>query len=137
MITVLLTLLISTVTADDPLPNVSICVPPQDASNSLYHFRRVARYFRDEDPLQEIRGLDDMSITEALDCYSLGQQAANGDHVGDCPSIWEVTEYAKCQAWKNKRGMTQVKAAKRFLKKMTPILKRKGLSVHENVAAVR
>ena len=47
-----------------------------------------------------------MNVFEALDAYSYGKQAANGDIAGECPSIFDVEGFALWNAWNDKKGMS-------------------------------
>ena len=82
-----------------------ICIPFIEDQPVGYTFRRIGRYFRDGDPLYTIKGLDDMSIWEALECYAYGKQGGDGDVIGERPSVFDTSEFAMWEAWANLEGM--------------------------------
>ena len=78
-----------------------------------------------------------MNVFEALDAYSYGKQAANGDIAGECPSIFDVEGFALWNAWNDKKGMSTEESMRMFIEKMEPVLARFGIPITEDQAAVQ
>ena len=77
--------------------------------------------------MQVIHELDDMNIAEALECYALGKQGANGDIEGEAPPFWQANDFALYQAWASQRGKSMADAQREFIDKMGPVISKKGL----------
>lgn len=60
----------------------------------------------------------DFSPTNAqkLKIYAFYKQATEGDVTGECPSIVNIVDRAKWQAWNAIKGMTKEKAMDGYLK---------------------
>jgi 3-hydroxyacyl-CoA dehydrogenase len=54
--------------------------------------------------------------TQKLKLYAFYKQATEGDVVGECPSIINMIERAKWQAWNAIKGMEHVAAMEGYLK---------------------
>ncbi|MCE2706617.1 MAG: acyl-CoA-binding protein [Proteobacteria bacterium] len=54
--------------------------------------------------------------SQKLKLYAFYKQAVDGDVVGDCPSIINMVERAKWQAWNAVKGMSKEKAMEGYLK---------------------
>lgn len=57
--------------------------------------------------------------SQKLKLYAFYKQAVDGDVVGDCPSIVNMVERAKWQAWNAVKGMSKEKAMEGYLKVFT------------------
>lgn len=54
--------------------------------------------------------------TQKLKLYAFYKQATEGDVKGECPSVINMIERAKWQAWNAVKGMTKDKAMEGYLK---------------------
>ncbi len=54
--------------------------------------------------------------TQKLKLYAFYKQATQGDVAGECPSVVNMIERAKWQAWNAIKGMTKDKAMEEYLK---------------------
>lgn len=54
--------------------------------------------------------------TQKLKLYAFYKQATDGDVKGECPSIINMVERAKWQAWNAVKGMSKDKAMEGYLK---------------------
>ena len=54
--------------------------------------------------------------TQKLKLYAFYKQATEGDVNGDCPSIVNMVDRAKWQAWKAIKGMAKDKAMEGYIK---------------------
>jgi acyl-CoA-binding protein len=54
--------------------------------------------------------------TQKLKLYAFYKQAIEGDVTGDCPSVINMVERAKWQAWKAIKGMAKEKAMEGYIK---------------------
>lgn len=54
--------------------------------------------------------------TQKLKLYAFYKQATEGDVIGDCPSIVNMVDRAKWQAWKAIKGMAKEKAMEGYIK---------------------
>lgn len=57
--------------------------------------------------------------TQKLKLYAFYKQATIGDVTGECPSVMQMVERAKWQAWKAIKGMSAEKAMEGYLKVFT------------------
>jgi acyl-CoA-binding protein len=54
--------------------------------------------------------------TQKLKLYAFYKQVTEGDVVGECPSIINMVDRAKWQAWNAIKGMTKEKAMESYIK---------------------
>ena len=54
--------------------------------------------------------------TQKLKLYAFYKQVTEGDVVGECPSIINMVDRAKWQAWNAIKGMTKEKAIESYIK---------------------
>ncbi|HMT03409.1 MAG TPA: acyl-CoA-binding protein [Burkholderiales bacterium] len=74
---------------------------------------------RFEEMLEKVRNATiDFSPSNAqkLKLYAFYKQATEGDVIGECPSVVNIIERAKWQAWNAIKGMTKEKSMESYLK---------------------
>ena len=68
---------------------------------------RYGGYFQEWRPWHAIDPVKDLSIDEALKLYGLGAQANYGDNNTPLPSIMDIQERVKWNAWSYFRGKSR------------------------------
>lgn len=73
--------------------------------------------------IEKIKKLDNISNDDKLILYANFKQALYGDTNIPKPSLIQLKEYAKWNAWNNLKGLTKEKAMKNYIKKVKELYK--------------
>jgi len=102
----------------------SACVPYQETLEN--RMIRYAGYFQDFTSWYAVDPMKELPVNEALRLYGLGNQAKDGDVQGPVPSITQVEDRLKYNAWYAERGKSRQKAARQFIRFATKLMTRLG-----------
>ena len=95
-------------TQKDVEDSQQVCVPYHETLED--EAIRMAGYFQDWRPWQAIDPVAQLPISEALKLYGLGNQARDGDITDPAPSIINVTDRLKWNAWHAEHGKSRLRA---------------------------
>ena len=99
-----------------------MCVPYRETLEE--EARRMAGYFQDWRPWQAIDPIAQLPISEALKLYGLGSQARDGNVKDPAPSMLDISERLKWNAWRAEHNKSRMRAAHELIKLAREILDR-------------
>lgn len=95
-------------------------MPKDGACHKFYEspieeFKRIGRYFDPEEKTCKLDPTKAFSTTEALKWYGISMQGLHGDNHAPKPSIFNIIETMKWNAYEKVKGMDRAEARKEFV----------------------